>query len=352
MNIATSSAAAEDEISPVENENQNARISEGDGLITNAGDEVEGQLLSDGLFLPFGLEDSTFYRDGSRRPQHTDSTRLQATVSGPFYDGLIPIEEDEVSPISPNSGVSISIEDQGPLESNLLGLLGSQHLAAPAPRWTVPPQWLQFQMLRSYDEGLILSERQETEMPLGLPRSVLPDEADAQVQVNLQNLLQRQATDSTDPSPRWEALPEWIQPSIDQDERSFVRPQAQEFYDGLIAVDGEHSPDPASQPPTMREPSVPEDERQMQANLWRLLQPLEARREQGSPSVTSNPPTTETNMKTSLPQVICSFGLMRRTGIRDRKLEFDTVRFSTMDASAFPRRLQFQAAKSTGLVLL
>lgn len=352
MNIATSSAADEEEISPVEDENQIEKAPKGNAQTTNARDENESQSLSDGLFLPFGLDDSTFYRDGSRRLQPAETTRLQATVTEPFYDGLIPINEDEVSPISPNSAVSVSIDSQGPLESNLLGLLGPQPLAAPAPRWTVPPQWLQFQMLRSYDEGLILSDREDTEIPLGLPRSAHPDEVEVQVQLNLQNLLQQQATNSTKPSPRWEALPEWIQPSIDEHERGFVKPQMQEFFDGLIAVEDEHPSDSVAQAPPMRGPSVPEDERQLQANLLRLLQPIEVRREQRSPSLMSVPRTAEMNEESPLPTVICSFGLMRRTGIHDRKLEFDTVEFNSINALSFPRRLQSQASKSMGLMFL
>jgi hypothetical protein len=205
-------------------------------------------------------------------------------------------------------------------------------------------------MLRNYDEGLILSERQD-EIPLGIPRLARLDEVDHQVQLNLRDLLQRQASQSSVP-PRWVALPQWIQASLEEDERSSIRPQTQEFYDGLIAVDGEQSPDPGHVATPTREPSIPEDEREMQANLLSLLHPLEARQERRSPSLTSIPPTSASLDKSSLPQVTCNFGLMRRTGVRDRKLEFDTAVFSNANASLFTRRLQAQASKSIGLMFL
>jgi hypothetical protein len=352
MNNGVNKTTAEDEVSPVENEDANTEtpgVTQPTAPLSAGNNGVQ---LSDGLFLPFGLEDSTFYRNGSRALGTSSGTGLEATSGGHFYDGLIPVDENEVSPITPTSEIPITNDEENPLNANLLGLLGPQHLAAPAPRWAVPPQWLQFQMLRSYDEGLILSERQEAEMPLGVPRSSLPDEAEAQVQSNLQSLLERQTSASSDPSPRWEVLPQWIQPSLEEETPSFMKPQIQDFYDGLIAVDSENTSDLARQLPLMREPSVPEDERQMQANLMSLLQPLVAQNEQRAPSITSSPSIIEANKDTSLPQVICNFGLMRRAGVSDRKLQFEGVNFSSKDSPLFSKHLKAHASKSLGLMFL
>jgi hypothetical protein len=119
-------ANTEEEVSPVENDDPNARP-----IVAQSATPVEhdeAQLLSEGLFLPFGLEDSSFYRESSRIPHLADAARLPATSTA-FDDGLIPVDENEVSPISP----PVPLDEDEQLESNLQGLLGPEVLAAPAP---------------------------------------------------------------------------------------------------------------------------------------------------------------------------------------------------------------------------
>jgi len=351
MNSATANPANEPSADGVSLDERHVSPIENEVPPTTAALNSDEQSLSEGLFLPFGLEDSRFYRDGSSRisnpePARAANVQMRQQEAGGFYDGLIPVDEDEVSPITPISPFPGLNHENGPLESNLSRLLEPQHFAAPAPRWTIPPQWLQFQMLRNYDDGLMVAENQsEPPISFGLTRSIYPDEVDRQVQFNLNGLLQQRS--DTDASARWEVLPQWLQTSLDQDSRSSIEPQTQEFDDGLIAVDEEA----ASQVLPDREASISSDERQMQENLLSLLPPLQAQTGTRSPPPSLSP-TTQTAEKYSLPEVTCHFGLMRRTGIRDRNLEFNAEGFSSSDRSQFSKRLHAHASKSIGLMFL
>jgi hypothetical protein len=126
-------------------------------------------------------------------------------TSPQFEDGLIPSEHQQSSTSEPALDAALA-NAQSFAESssshNLLSILQRPtFLESPAARWTAPPQWLQFQMLRSFDEGLMVSE---TQHPQGLLHpypepitSIYVEEVQNQVQINLQGLLQSRQDDST-----------------------------------------------------------------------------------------------------------------------------------------------------------
>jgi hypothetical protein len=157
-------------------------------------------------------------------------------------------------------------------------------------------------MLRSYDEGLMVSEIPGQPNPY--PESTGPvyvEEVQSQVQINLQSLLQNREDDSM-PSggTRWQIPEAWAQSSM---EDSFpLRPpialDRQMDLDGLILAD------------------------------------------------------RRANDPFSMLSVTCSFGLMQQIGFGERKLEFFAEDFHMTDAGFFTHRVQSQAVNTVDLMFL
>jgi hypothetical protein len=227
-----------------------------------------------------------------------------------FDDGLIPLEyqqssafEPTIDAVPPNAQFAV---ESSSLSNNLLSILQRPaFLESPAARWTAPPQWLQFQTLRSFDEGLMVNENQHPRdfvFPQPYPgQSIHVEEFQSQVQINLHGLLQNRQDDSVPAAAaRWQIPESWAQPSIST---SFpVHPSMSvrrgKDADGLIVAD-----------------------RRASDTL-------------------------------STPMVTCSFGLMQQAGYGERKLEFFAEKFSAMDAEFFPYRVQSQAANTVDLMFL
>jgi len=200
-------------------------------------------------------------------------------TSSQFEDGLIPSEHQQSNTSEPALDAVLA-NAQSFAESssshNLLSILQRPtFLESPAARWTAPPQWLQFQLLRSFDEGLMVSETQHPHvLPQPYPEpitSTYVEEVQNQVQINLQRLLQsRHDGSAPTAATRWQIPEGWAQSSMGD---SFpIRPPIalgpDKDFDGLILAD----------------------------------------RRTGGPFLT--------------PAVTCSFGLMQQVGYGERKLEF------------------------------
>jgi len=227
-----------------------------------------------------------------------------------FEDGLIPSEYQQSSAFEPTIAAVLpnaqSAVESSSLSDNLLSILQRPaFLESPAPRWTSPPQWLQFQRLRSFDEGLMVNENQQpqdfAQPHPGFTTSMHVEEFQSQVQINLRGLLHNRQDDSVPTAAaRWQIPESWAQSSIGA---SFpVQPSMSvrrgKDVDGLIVVDQR---------------------------------------------------TSDTLLT---PRVTCSFGLMQQAGYGERKLEFFAEKFSAMDAGFFAYRVQSQAANTVDLMFL
>jgi hypothetical protein len=240
-----------------------------------------------------------------------DSLAAVASRRGSTFDeGLIPSEHQQISifqsahdPAPPDAQPLI---DSNSLSQNLLSILQRPtFLASPSARWTAPPQWLQFQLLRSYDEGLMVSETQEhsalTQSYAGPTNSVYVEEVQSQVQINLQGLLQSHQNDSIPAAAtRWQIPESWAQSSMGDffPIRPPIALEYDKYLEGLMLVDR------------------------------RANDPL------------------------STPAVTCNFGLMQQVGFGERKLEFFTENFNAVDAGFFAHRVQSQAANTMDLMFL
>jgi len=216
-----------------------------------------------------------------------------------FGDGLIPLEyqqssafEPTIDAVLPNAQFAV---ESSSLSNNLLSILQRPaFLESPAARWAAPPQWLQFQTLRSFDEGLMVNENQQPRdfaQPYpGPTTSIHVEEFQSQVQINLRGLLHNRQDDSVPTAAaRWQIPESWAQSSIGA---SFpVQPSMSvrrgKDVDGLIVAD-------------------------------RRTSDL----------------------------------LMQQAGYGERKLEFFAEKFSAMDAGFFAYRVQSQAANTVDLMFL
>jgi hypothetical protein len=229
-----------------------------------------------------------------------------------FEDGLIPSEHQQSSigePALDEAIANVQAFAENSLSHNLLSILQRPtFLESPAARWTAPPQWLQFQMLRNFDEGLMVNENQQSQDQAqlypsygGPTTSIFVEEAQSQVQINLQGLLQSRRGDVAPiAATRWQIPESWAQSSMGD---SFpIRPPISLGHgndsDGLILAD------------------------------------------RGAPFLGSTPAVT------------CNFGLMQKVGYGERKLEFFAQNFSAIDAGFFANRLQAQAANTVDLMFL
>lgn len=197
------------------------------------------------------------------------------------------------------------------LTRNLLSLLERPNfLESPFPRWTSPPQWLQFQLLRNDDEGLIFDENvnQQAEAQM-FENEPSEEQIPSRIEQNLQNLLQNQsdfnAPQQTRPSVQWQVPGPTMQSSYQEATiGSFgfpIRPPAsvkEDYAEGLIMA-----------PPRVNDPS-------------------------------------------STPSLTCNFGLMQHVGYGERKLEFFPEVFGAVDAPFFANRLRSQASNTADLLFL
>lgn len=239
------------------------------------------------------------------------STPLEAVANDDsrFDEGLIPSEYQQSGPLEPTIDAVLPNQlDSSTLSNNLLSILQRPaFLESPAARWTAPPQWLQFQNLRSFDEGLMVNENQQPQdftQPYpgypGFTTSIHVEEYQSQVQMNLHGLLKNRQDDSVPTAAaRWQIPESWAQSigtSLPVQPSMSVR--RGKDVDGLIV-----------------------SERQTSDSL-------------------------------SMPSVTCNFGLMQQAGYGERKLEFFAEKFGAMDAALFPYRVQSQAANTVDLMFL
>jgi hypothetical protein len=192
-----------------------------------------------------------------------------------------------------------SIPEPSLLSQNLLSILQRpSFIASPLPRWTAPPQWLQFQTLRTYEEGLMTNEDQNSNLNT---YTTYTEDIRTEIQTNFQGLLQSRPDDAfiSAPAQRWQQPEQWLQASLGEEigSRPPVRFDSQ-FDDGLISA-----------PPRV-------------------------------------------NDQSSTPSVTCSFGLMQQIGFGERKLEFYPETFSAVDAPFFANRVRSQASNTTDLMFL
>jgi hypothetical protein len=164
---------------------------------------------------PWLSQDSLFY---SRHDEPSFTTYFQQAITGlatdysladslatdisrtgeRFSDGLILSENQEISVFQPSFNTTPldqqSLIDSGSLSQNLLSIIQRpSFISASSARWTAPPQWLQFQMLRNDEEGLMVSEYQQllgqNQAYSGPTNSFYGEDVQSQVQINLQGLL-------------------------------------------------------------------------------------------------------------------------------------------------------------------
>lgn len=219
-------------------------------------------------------------------------------VSGRSQEGMIPVTTPNSTQLAPSE--PFGLPEPSLLSRNLLSILQRpSFIDSPIPRWTAPPQWLQFQVLRTYEEGLMIDENQNSTNVNAY--ATYTEDTRTQVETNLQGLLQTRTDDDfiSAPPQRWQQPEQWLQASLDDDivARPPVRIDAA-FDDGLITA-----------PPRVNDPA-------------------------------------------STPSVTCSFGLMQQIGFGERKLEFYPETFSAMDAPFFANRVRSQASNTTDLMFL
>lgn len=229
---------------------------------------------------------------------------------GTFDEGLIPSEHQQINFFQPAHDTAPPdaqpLIDSNSLSQNLLSILQRPtFLASPSPRWTAPPQWLQFQLLRSYDEGLMVSETQEysalNQSSAGPTNSVYVEEVQSQVQINLQGLLQaHQNVSIPAAATRWQIPESWAQSSMGDffPIRPPIALEHDKYLDGLMLAD------------------------------------------------------RRANDPFSTPAVTCNFGLMQQVGFGERKLEFFAENFNAVDSGFFAHRVQSQAANTVDLMFL
>jgi len=179
---------------PTSGENQPLVDSNTDGgmdLLVNM--NPEEQELGDDLGARFGRpSDHSPYQNSRRSSVDTFETEYDPELGGNFQQAITGVEDlDHDQPPSRTSERSqegmIAVEpatitqlplsetlensqeqDNGSepnlVSQNLLSILQlPSFISAPLPRWTTPPQWLQFQMLRTYEDGLMTNGTQNNQ---------------------------------------------------------------------------------------------------------------------------------------------------------------------------------------------